>query len=142
VSVSVCVVKMVVELSSYYSMFSVSSSSTVKSRYSHRHTHTYTQRPLISICCSHTPSNLDPNFKGQVNPSFPSHFVFVLMFYGDDWKLIVLVEFDGFCWNSNSCGFEKEKKRERMLYFKIFETFLLLRERNRKWVMLDGESLV
>lgn len=65
-SVSVFVVKMAVALSSYCSMFSVLSSSTVKFRYSRRHTHTPTQRPFISIHCSRTPSsNSDPNFKGQ-----------------------------------------------------------------------------
>ncbi|RHN81167.1 putative serine endopeptidase DegP2 [Medicago truncatula] len=56
---------MAVALSSYCSMFSVLSSSTVKFRYSHRHTHTPSQRPFISIRCSRTPSNSDPNFKGQ-----------------------------------------------------------------------------
>lgn len=61
---------MAVALSSYCSMFSVLSSSTVKFRYSHRHTHTPSQRPFISIRCSRTPSNSDPNFKGQVNPNF------------------------------------------------------------------------
>ncbi|CAK8572866.1 unnamed protein product [Lathyrus sativus] len=58
---------MAVALSSCCSMYSAVASTTVKFRYSHRHIHNHstTLRPFISIRCSRTPSNPDPNFKAQ-----------------------------------------------------------------------------
>ncbi|KAI5399240.1 protease Do-like 2, chloroplastic isoform X1 [Lathyrus oleraceus] len=54
---------MAVALSGCCSMFSVITTSTVSFRYSHSHSTTH--RPFISIRCSRTPSNSDPNFKAQ-----------------------------------------------------------------------------